>query len=262
MKTFVTSFNKKLYDSYGKNFINSWKANASDDIKLIICFEGELFSELMNFEDVNLKIINIASSKQENFLNKFAKLNEARGIRLFKNSENLKVLNYNYNYRFDAIRFSFKIFSLTKAIDLNLINSNFAWIDSDIICLNKFNSAILNGVFPADNELASYLGRSKFPLPNPYSECGFVGYNYHHPQCFEFIESMYNLYENGDIFSLPEWHDCMAFDFVRNKYQNLACNFKNLSANFHQSEHPFMDSELGAFFDHLKGPERKKIGHS
>jgi hypothetical protein len=262
MKTFITSFNEKLYNSYGKKFIQSWKEHAQQDVKLIVCFEGEISDEIIRHTQDNLTIIGINTQKQSIFFNKFGRLNEARGIRLAKNPLDPKTLNFNYNYRFDAIRFSFKIFSFVKCMELNLINTDFAWLDADVVCLKDFDSDDMNNFFPAENQLASYLGRSKYPLPNPYSECGFVGYNYYHPKCLEFIDSMYKLYENGDIFSLKEWHDCMVFDHVRNINESLGVEFKNLSAEFLDSDHPFMLTGLSHFFDHLKGPERKKIGHS
>jgi len=262
MKIFITSFNQKLYQSYGKNFIQSWKDHAQPDVRLIICFEGEISEEITQHTQDNLTIISINTIKQGIFLNKFGKMNETRGIRLAKNPLDPKTLNYSYNYRFDAIKFSFKIFSFVKCIEMDLINSDFAWLDADVVCLKNFGSLDMDSVFPDSNQLASYLGRNKFPLPNPYSECGFIGYNYDHPQCFNFINDMYKIYENGDVFALKEWHDCMVFDHVRLAYQASNINFKNLSAQFQDADHPFMLTELSSFFDHLKGPERKKIGHS
>ena len=36
---FVSTMNKKLYDEYGKRFINEFIDNAHEDIKLFIIFE-------------------------------------------------------------------------------------------------------------------------------------------------------------------------------------------------------------------------------
>lgn len=262
MKTFITSINKKLYDIYGKKFIETWKINAKSDIKLIICFEGEIPDEIMHLSNDKIIILNISSIKQISFLKKFGKFSEARGIRFSQNPLDKKILKYSYNYRFDAIRFSFKIFSFIKCLEMNLINSDFAWIDADMVCLKEFDSNSLKSIFPEGNQLASYLGRKYFPQPNPYSECGFIGYNYNHKNCIDFINDIFNIYENGDLFLLNEWHDCMVFDHIRSKYESLNVEFKNLSINLPQADHPFMQTELATYFDHLKGPERKKVGHS
>jgi len=262
MKTFITSINEKLYNSYGKRFIETWKIRAKSDIKLIICFEGEITDEVMLHTSEKIQIININSSRQVDFLKKFGKFQEAHGIKLYKNLADDKTLTYNYNYRFDAIRFSFKIFSFIKCLDMDLINSDFAWIDADVVCLKDFDSNSLKSIFPESNQLASYLGRNKFPKPNPYSECGFIGYNINHKNCIDFIDEIYKTYENGDLFKLNEWHDCMVFDHTRAKFETLKIEFKNISAHIPEADHPFMQTELGTYFDHLKGPQRKKMGHS
>ena len=39
-------------------------------------------------------------------------------------------------------------------------------------------------------------------------------------------------------------------------------NFKNISGKGFELEHPFINCGLEEFFDHLKGPNRKKEGRS
>lgn len=261
MKTFITSINAKLFDSYGRRFIETWRENAAKDVNLIICFEGDISEEVVSFSHDNVLIINIDTSRQIDYLNKFGNFIEARGVRLFKNPTDSKSLKFEYNFRYDAIRFSFKIFSFIKCLELNLIKSDFAWIDADMVCLKSFNSKILNNVFPENNQLASYLGRNSYPRPNAYTECGFLGFNYSHPKCIEFIEDIYKMYATGDVFKLKEWHDCMVFDSVRTRYESMSVEFKNLSAHLSDTAHPFIETELGTYFDHLKG-RRKILGHS
>ena len=38
--------------------------------------------------------------------------------------------------------------------------------------------------------------------------------------------------------------------------------FRNLSGEFISEEHPLVKSELGKYFDHLKGQKRKNMGFS
>ena len=261
MKTFITSMNAKLYESYGKRFMEGWSLHSADDVSLIICFEDHLPSNLSKNLYRNIKIINLESELSKMYVEKFGKFHQARGI-VF-NQDNSKKITAIYNYRFDAIRFSFKIFSIYKCIELQLIHNNFAWIDSDIVCLKDFQSADFDSFFPDSNQLASYLGRESFPQPNPYSECGFIGYNFHHKDWQNFIQEMLNLYMSGDLFMLPEWHDCMVFDHIRKIYTSQNnISFKNISENLLNCDHPFNQVGLSQFFDHLKGPERKARGYS
>jgi len=262
MKTMITSMNEKLFESYGEKFITSWSNNADAETKLIVSFEGEASPKIKSLQSENIEIISINSDLFKLFHNKFGKFSESKGFIFSKNKKMPGVASFSYNYRYDAIRFSFKVFSIYKCLELGLIKNNFAWIDSDIVCLKKFSSSDLNEFFPEKDQLASYLGRDTFPKPNPYSECGFIGYNFSHPQVFEFIEEMLRYYLSGDIFLLNEWHDSYVFDTCRRNFEQKQIEFKNISIDFMNEEHPFMKTNLRHFFDHLKGPERKAIGHS
>ncbi len=256
MLTLITSMNLKLYHAYGSNFLSSWKINSAPDIQLIVMFEGEGKEIVANSHQSDLIIIDsIQSDLFLLFNSKFSQFKEAHGL-VEKNSK------FIYNYRYDAIRFAFKIFSIYKAIANGLVNDDFGWLDSDIICKRNFSAADLKQFFPEPNSIASYLGRNNFPKPNAYSECGFVGYNYLNASTTEFILDFINFYMNGDIFTLKEWHDCFVFDHLRHKYESQGGLFKNLSEDLINEDHPFVLTGLGNYFDHLKGPERKIRGYS
>lgn len=261
MYTFVSSFNIKLYREYARNFLSSWRECADSNINLYIFFEGEGIEEVQrDFSSPNLHIAHIQSELLSNFHLKFGRFKEANGIQ-FNISSNDQV-KLGYNYRFDAIRFSFKAFALYRAVvELN-VSGKIAWIDSDIVCRKNFADSDLIDIFPSVTYIASFLGRDNFPKPNAYSECGFVGYNLDNENSKEFLLEFIESYTTGDIFKLKEWHDCMAFDSLRLKYQSRGENFLNLSGDFVSNDHPFMLSKLGIYFDHLKGPERKKRGSS
>jgi hypothetical protein len=69
---------------------------------------------------------------------------------------------------------------------------------------------------------------------------------------------MYDNAENG-IFTLEEWHDSFVFDVVR---KNVKLKEYNWSAGLISGEgHPLINSEWGAYLDHLKG-DRKSVGRS
>jgi len=71
---------------------------------------------------------------------------------------------------------------------------------------------------------------------------------------------MYDDAEHG-IFTLAEWHDSFVFDAVRIKFRTQMKEL-NWSANIIKGEgHPLINSEWGAYLDHLKG-DRKDLGRS
>lgn len=107
--------------------------------------------------------------------------------------------------------------------------------------------------------MISYLGRGE----NYHSECGFVGYNLDHPATRNFITELTDMYNQDRIFELPEWHDSYVWDVVRRKYQttNPFYNISGTLPKTGRAGHPFINSELGRFMDHLKG-SRKTQGRS
>ena len=71
------------------------------------------------------------------------------------------------------------------------------------------------------------------------------------------------LYLDDSLFELPEWHDGFVYDLIRRTFENQG-KFKShdIAANVQLSGHPFINSVLGNFMDHLKGDERKEAGKS
>ncbi|AGG32698.1 hypothetical protein D521_0128 [beta proteobacterium CB] len=253
----VTSFNQSLYNSYGKRMTEEFSQKSDGSVKLAVIFEGEVLPRSMPLKNVEYIIFN--NEAHQGFLKKFGNLFEARGFRV-NFLENNQIQIY-YDYKFDAVRFSFKVFSLLQAIDVLKPKDFFAWLDADIRCIKSFSSSELSKFFPGEGELMSYLGRN-FPQIDPYSECGFLGFNNNHPLTANFLSRVAQVYSSGEIFSHHQWHDSWIWDQVRIEFENKGVKFKSISGAAYETHHPFINCELGKFFDHLKGPQRKEIGQS
>jgi hypothetical protein len=82
------------------------------------------------------------------------------------------------------------------------------------------------------------------------------------------FQRVYDEAENG-IFLMAEWHDSFVFDEVRKKFTDLnqldwAAHLADLRprpGNSTGEGHPLINSEWGAYLDHLKG-DRKTAGRS
>ncbi len=263
MLTLITSMNAKLFVEYGRSFLASWIRHAGSDVRLVICAEGEII-ELAQYVD-NIKVIacQLDSPAQKLFQAKYGRFFQANGLVPVKASQVESLYKFKYDYRYDAVRFAFKAFSYQKSLkELELGTRFVGWIDSDVVCLRDFNLSGLSEMLPRTGEIASYLGRTVFPQPTPYSECGFLAFDYQNEVARAFIDDFISMYETGEIFLNPEWHDCIAFDVIRHRYQLRGYAFRNLSGQYHDNEHPFIKSPLGRYFDHLKGPRRKARGRS
>ncbi len=256
---FVSSMNMRLYKQYGNLFLEEFKNTASPQIKLFIIFEGEIPTEVLSLSE-NIIFLPLMSADHDQFLKYFGNLLEPKGFstRLFLENGEEKI-NISPNYKYNAIRFSFKPFSIHQVLKYLPDNvDTLIWTDADLRCKKEFVPESLSSFLPKQDELMSYLGRK-----NNYSECGFLGFNLHHEMFNEFIERIINIYKSGEIFSLEEWHDSWIWDYVRKEFEiDQKIKFKNISGKGFEHHHPFINSGLEQYFDHLKGPKRKSNGAS
>lgn len=262
MTTLITSLNIKLYEEYGQRMIEGF-ARLSRDVKLIVVFEGAIPAHVPRVSGP-VSVVELKSEEFDRFRLFFGKLNEAHGLQLMErpqpNGELL--LEPVWDYRFNLFRFAFKIFSIDIARRMMPADEMFGWLDADVACLKSFSSEDLLPFFPDQTEVMSYLGRTHFPPENPYSECGFLGFNPANGQVTNFLNRMKALYTTGEAFRFQEWHDSWLWDEVRKEFEAQGFRFKNISGAASHLEHPFINCGLGTFFDHLKGPERKQTGKS
>ena len=71
------------------------------------------------------------------------------------------------------------------------------------------------------------------------------------------------MYKNDTMFNYPEWHDSYLFDVQRKLYRDNRKRTLSQSKSCIQTlkglaGHPFINSELGKYMDHMKG-DRKDL---
>tara|TARA_B100001063_G_C16654954_1_gene497955 strand:+ start:73 stop:885 length:813 start_codon:yes stop_codon:yes gene_type:complete len=256
---FVSTMNQKLYDFYGRRFLIEFSKFASNDLKLFIIFEGTYPEEILHLSE-NIIVIPMISEDHNIFMKKFGSLQEARGLRIKVFKENgEKKINIKSDYRYNAIRFSYKPFSIHQSLEYMPDDIDYLiWTDADLRCKKYFNADDLKEFLPDKGEIMSYLGRK-----DSYSECGFLGFNLKLNSTINFINRIIDIYKNGEIFSLEQWHDSFIWDHLRLEFQNsYNAKFKDISGDGFNKEHVYINTRLGEYFDHLKGPYRKEGGTS
>lgn len=167
-------------------------------------------------------------------------------------------------FKWHAVRFAHKVYAIfdcAKTTDADIL----VWMDADTICHSPITIQDLNRMIPADSELC-YLGRK-----GKYSECGLYSMNLRSPNVQAFLKEFQRFYDQAEqgIFQLAEWHDSFVFDAVRVKFPQMrqldwAAHLNDIRPRFGSSQgegHPLINSEWGAWLDHLKGG-RKKLGRS
>ncbi|MBC8435506.1 MAG: hypothetical protein H8D84_00835 [Proteobacteria bacterium] len=171
-----------------------------------------------------------------------------------------------YKFEYDAIRFSYKVFACIDAYQKT--KPDMLWfLDADIITFEKIPMSWLEHITP-DSTFTSYLGRPK----KGFSETGYYAFNTAHKYADEFFKRWEQYYAEDLFFNLAGYTDSFTFDAVRiemekaGKIQNEDLNDGRWTkpdatveqrSRWRRSRHPFINSELGQYMDHLKGYHRK-----
>ena len=167
-------------------------------------------------------------------------------------------------FKWHAVRFAHKVYAIfdcARTTDADIL----IWMDADTICHSPITMQDLYRMIPTDSELC-YLGRK-----GKYSECGLYSMNLRSANVQAFLKEFQRFYDQAEqgIFQLAEWHDSFVFDAVRVKFPQMrqldwAAHLHDIRPRLGSSQgegHPLINSEWGAWLDHLKGG-RKKLGRS
>lgn len=231
MHTLITSFDKDGYEKYGKGFLEGLK-HWPEDIRVVVYYEGGAdidgaFStrvEVKNFWEVE---------HMREWFDKISNFALMSG----------KTDDVEYNINFDARQVR-KVFMEAHA--LKTYGGKVFWIDADIVTHSPVPKPFLNYLLPHD-KFCCYLGRDWF-----YTESGFIGFNADHQMYKDFINAYTKIFLDGVIFTRPGWHDCWGFDVVR-EWSSDPHVFVDLVRGLPHTLHPFVNSVLGKYMDHLKG---------
>ena len=186
-----------------------------------------------------------------------------------RNKDNPRLTKWQpqqYKFEYDAIRFSYKVFACIDAYQKT--KPDMLWfLDADIITFEKIPMAWLEHIIP-DHAFTSYLGRPK----KGFSETGYYAFNTAHKYADEFFERWQQYYEEDLFFNIQKgflnhfpitgYTDSFTFDAVRIEMEQ-AGKIKNEDLNdgrwagSRKARHPFINSELGQYMDHMKGYDRK-----
>ncbi len=206
---FCTSFSPWGYKAYGKKFLESFVEHC--DLPIFVYHENEE-PDLVG----------------PNYRNLF---DDEELLCFLKNC-----LDDGNNYRYQANRFSRKVFAVTDKPEADC----WIWIDADIEVFERIDEAFLERVCPQGYK-GSYIGRMDWH----HSECGWVSYRDH-----SVLERFRKTYISGEVFALDEWHDSYVFDRIRGD------NWFNIAEGV-EGMHPWPDTPLGEVMIHHKGPEAK-----
>ena len=257
----VTTFHNNGLKEYAQRMIDGYCQNWPKEITLHI-YPEKCNPAIRDHTHVTLTDLD---SVQEltSFKNKWKNVPKANGD-VSRDPVRSKRKDAGKGFKWHAVRFAHKVYAIfdcARTTDADIL----IWMDADTICHSPATLLDIQRMVPADSELC-YLGRK-----GKYSECGLYSMNLRSPNVQAFLKEFQHMYDEAErgIFQLDEWHDSFVFDAARKKFPQMkqldwAANLHDLRPQPGMSNgegHPLINSEWGAWLDHLKGG-RKKLGRS
>ena len=165
------------------------------------------------------------------------------------------LIDGNYDFRYDCVRFAHKVAAVTDAarsVEADVL----VWADADIVTHAPVGTDWLTTLFPPGPYIA-WLDRDQH-----YPECGFYMLRCSHPAHREIMTAWQQLYETDTVFEMGETHDSHVLHQLLLKAESEGLiSTHSLSGETRARSHPFINGPLGTRLDHLKGP-RKVLGRS
>lgn len=257
----VTTFNDKGRALYGQKMIDTFCKNWPEEVTLHI-YPELCNPAISNHAHVTLKRLEEVSELTA-FKEKWKNVPKANGD-VSQDPVRSRRKDAGKGFKWNAIRFAHKVYAIfhcAKETDADVL----IWMDADMVCHSPITIETIKRLIPEDKDLC-FLGRK-----GKYTECGLYAMNLRSPRTQLFLQRFQQYYDDAEngIFTLDEWHDSFVFDAVR---KTMELNELDWSAHLsdlrpHKGNslgegHPIINSEWGDYLDHLKGDDRKALGHS
>lgn len=247
----VTTFNATGYEKYGRRMIQTFLRTWPKDVQLVVYAEKCTVRE--HAPNLLIHDLELASPELVVFKNTWSNVPKANGD-VSADPARARRKDAGKGFKWDAVRFAHKVYSIFHCAK-NTPCDWLLWMDADTICHSSITLSDLDRLCFSLVDLC-FLGRAR-----KYTECGLYAMKLASPAVGTFLQKFQEMYDHAEtgIFTLEEWHDSFVFDAVRKQ-----CNLIELDWSSHLISgegHPLINSDWGAYLDHLKG-DRKDQGRS
>ncbi|NBX73114.1 MAG: hypothetical protein EBZ69_05700 [Alphaproteobacteria bacterium] len=228
----TTTFGNYAWDVYGRECVESFGQYLPAEVRACVGLDDdELASECEKLLRAGDHVQIGVMAAKEKFITQYAAKDHPR------------------NYRLQAARFCHKIFFLKTMMEKSHHHTPryLVWWDADAIVNRPLSMNDIQPLLPTPQQAYSYLGRKDWD----HSECGFMVFCLESEAARKIIDDMIELYTEGLVFTLPQWHDSYVFDHVRDKTLGL-----NISEGV-AGNNVWAHTPLGSFSEHRKGIEAK-----
>ena len=251
----LTTFNQQGLQVYGQRFLNSFVDRMPNEIGMYIY--AERCTPVLRKNDKTIKVLDHEKTLPDlvAFKKRYGKDPRATGM-----GPDNRRLDARKAFKWDAIKFSNKVYAVCDAARKAKADGYdvLIWMDADSYVHSKMPLSFLDKFIP-QHVFTCFLGRG-----HKYTECGWYSLNLNHEHADKFIDEFQRMYDDAEngIFKEKEWHDSYIYDVVRRWHETTYhVTNKDISSGIQGEGHPLINSELGQYFDHMKG-DRKRQGHS
>lgn len=223
---FLTTFNKRLYDEYAKNLINTY-IETKQTVPLICLVEEDDFTIYPQYENIT-------------YYNLYREVPEIK--KFIERNENRKVISYIY----DGVRFCYKVYA--QYAGRNFGKRQF-FIDADCIFRKQIPEEWYDN-FIGDCDFSYY------PRPSYYSETGFIAFNCSSELTQKFFEEYIGAYNSDEIYNMRSQNDSVVFDVILKKFPQRTEKLHGPGDNLSDMYHKHVMARcpiLSPYIDHRKG---------
>lgn len=232
----ITTFSDTGYELYGKKFLSSFKKYWPG--KIIVYTEKELGISDDKVLEQNFFDIEPATA----FYKYLQNLPKAHGK-----------TEFGYNYNYDLWKFSRKMFAQWDVLKNH--DGKAFWLDADIIMTDTIPKKFLDKLF-------NKKGIVTFFRPGWHSETGIVGFDTKDPKFKDFLNLYIGFLGSGQVFNLPQWHDCACLDAAIEasgiETEDLSVGWRKKKTYNMADLKSFQKSVLNKYMTHRKGKKKYK----
>lgn len=155
-------------------------------------------------------------------------------------------------YRWDAIRFSNKVFAILAAVercDADVL----IFLDADTYSNRDVPLSLLDEVIPEDF-FVGYLARPRD------AETGFLAFNLRHAATAQFLADFREMYTTDSLFKERQWCDGYLFNVLRKRFEAKGHRAFDIARGRGRNPgHVFESSVLSQYMTHDKGKRKPTI---
>lgn len=235
----VSCFGPDTYDLYVKRFLETFVQNWPSEIALTVFYHDcELPADAARFaERVQFANLNELDAEYVEFAER---AKTANGM----------MKDGTYNYRFDAKKFSPKVFA-TSMLAGQCPEDWLIWLDADTYTHAPVTVDWLADILDPQADVI-YLGRKSIY----YAETSFIAFNRKRGMARTFLADLRDVYFDGEVFFYVEHHDGFVFERLLYLHKAHNMNAKSITNAKYAGLEAFENSPLVAKMHHLKGNQK------